>query len=204
MSSLFFAWCMGFIAAAPVGVIGASCALAAMGHQRHTLAQLIAGVMVADAVVVTISLLTLSYAPQLSWQVVQGWWWLWWPLIMGLAAYGVWLLIFPRAMAQQVLQPQQPFWWALGWTLGANPKNWLGTFALLAGWHGLGLIPTAADKLFFALILLSGGLAAWCLWAWLCWQQQRWRQQAAQLSQRLVGILCLIAAMSATFTLVFA
>lgn len=190
----FSALLTGFLAAAPVGLIGVGCAMAALRHDLRTVLRLIGGVLCADAVVVGAVNVALAAFPRLDWPALRAWDGLWWTMVGLLATYGVLLLAWPRTLGAKALNPALPFGWAMVWTLLANPKNWLGTFALFAGWKVAGFLPTPWVQAEVAALALLGGALAWALWATVWWHARRWHAPAEVLAQRLVGGLCLLAA----------
>lgn len=203
MDTLYlYAAAMGFVMAAPFGAVGAACALAAMQHRLKAALLLAAGVLVGDAILITIVNAMLTYVPNLSWEEVKSWTWLWWPMVTLLAVYGV-LLLFtaPGKISKAVLRPARPFWQGVGWTLIANPKNWLGTFGAYAGWQVAGLFTSQAQQALVGISAWLGGVAAWVVWITLCWHAQRYQVRADAVAQKLVGGLCLFTAFSAAYTL---
>jgi threonine/homoserine/homoserine lactone efflux protein len=201
MGTYLYAILAGFIVAAPIGVAGAACAMAAMQKRHRDAWHLVAGVLTADAIMAAIITSALLFFPYLNWHDVKGWWFIWAPAIVLLGIYGLSLLIFPTHMAKTLMYPKNPFRMGLLWDLAANPKNWLGTFTLYMGWHVLGLMTTPLQTLAIVLCTLFGGLLSWTVWIILCRRARKWRTKAEIILQRGLGALCLLAAASAAITL---
>ena len=93
--------------------------------------------------------------PTLVWHDVLGWWWIWWHLTAFLGLYGLKMIFRPtRKMVKAAFYPNRPFWRALGWTLFANGKFWLGTFAIYLTWKSSGVTSTPLQ-------FMAIGGAAW-------------------------------------------
>lgn len=203
MPSLLTALVMGFVMAAPFGAVGAAAAIGAMKHRGAATLHLVAGGLAADILVILTANLLVARLPSFDWESVRTLRWLWWPMIAALAGYGVLLLTRPGTLAGKMLAPPRPFAYGLGWTLLANPQNWLGTFAAYAGWKVLGLLPTPLDQLAVGTAAFVGGSLSWALWILLCWHTpKRYHARAEVLAHRCVGALCLLTALAAACSMV--
>lgn len=198
----FYAAVMGFVMAAPFGAVGAACALASIRHNLKVALLLAGGVLVGDAVLIAVVNTLLVLVPNLSWEEVRGWTWLWWPMVALLGGYGaLMLLACPNKATMAMLHPRRPFLQGVGWTLFANAKNWLGTFAAYAGWQVAGLFTSTSQQMMVGLSAWLGGVAAWASWVFICWHAKGWEVEAEAVAQKLIGALCLLAAGSAAWTL---
>ncbi len=203
MDILVYAALMGFIFAAPFGAVGAACALASMQHRLNDALRLTAGVVTGDAVLIIAVNAVILWLPAITWADIRSLGWVWWPLVVALGLYGAFMVsgAINAKLAQAVIRPKYPFWQAVGWTLIANPKNWLGTFAAYAAWQVAGLLESATVQIQVGLAAWLGGIVGWLVWIALCWQATKWQYRAEQVAQRLIGALCLIAAISSAITL---